>query len=79
MEKFENYNKSYINGQWVEGKSESIFEDVNPYDNSLITKVRLATREQVQEAFEIAQQAQKNGRNRLLKKERKLFEKQQNI
>ncbi|AXI39659.1 aldehyde dehydrogenase [Bacillaceae bacterium ZC4] len=59
MEKFENYNKSYINGQWVEGKSESIFEDVNPYDNSLITKVRLATREQVQEAFEFAQQAQK--------------------
>lgn len=59
MELYEKYNKSFINGEWVEGKSNSVFENVNPYDDSTITTIRLATKEQVQEAFEAAKEAQK--------------------
>ncbi|KAA9023654.1 aldehyde dehydrogenase family protein [Niallia endozanthoxylica] len=52
-------NKSYINGKWVEGKSQTTYEVVNPYDGSVLTTVRLATVEQVRETFEIAKEAQK--------------------
>lgn len=53
-------NKSYINGEWVEGKSENTYNIVNPYDGSVLTTVRLATIEQVRETFEIAKEAQKS-------------------
>ena len=53
-------NKSFINGEWVEGKSDRVYDILNPYDNSLVTSVRLATLEQVQEAFDIAKEAQKS-------------------
>lgn len=52
-------NKSFINGQWTEGESNKTVEIVNPYDRSLITTVKLATKSQVQEAFDIAKEAQK--------------------
>lgn len=50
---------SYINGQWVEGKSDRIYKDVNPYDNSVIAEIKLATKGQVEEAFQTAAEAQK--------------------
>lgn len=59
MERFEELNKSYINGTWTEGKGDQNFDIVNPYDHSVITTVRIATREQLNEAFEIAVKAQK--------------------
>jgi len=59
MRRLEELNKSYINGEWVEGQSERAVDIVNPYDNSVITTVRLATKKQLHEAFEVAQQAQK--------------------
>jgi aldehyde dehydrogenase (NAD+) len=52
-------NKSFINGEWVEGLSSNSYNILNPYDDSVITTVKLATKEQTQEAFEAAQQAQK--------------------
>ncbi len=53
-------NKSFINGQWVEGKSNESYDILNPYDQSVITTVPLATVEQVKEAFEMAKEAQKS-------------------
>ena len=53
-------NKSYINGQWVEGKSESTYDIVNPFDSSVLTTVRLATIEQVKETFDLAKESQKS-------------------
>lgn len=56
---FEQLNKSFINGEWVNGESSQTFKDLNPYDNSVIATFSLATKEQVQSAFLVAEQAQK--------------------
>jgi aldehyde dehydrogenase (NAD+) len=52
-------NKNYINGEWTEGKSNRTFDILNPYDRSVVASVRLATKEQLEETFEIAKEAQK--------------------
>jgi aldehyde dehydrogenase (NAD+) len=52
-------NKNYINGEWTEGKSNRTYAILNPYDRSVVASVRLATKEQLGETFEIAKQAQK--------------------
>src|SRR5690625_2470876 len=59
MESFETLTKRYINGSWVEGESGRIFNNVNPYDNSTITEINMATKDQVKQAFEVAKEAQK--------------------
>lgn len=59
METFDHLNKSFINGEWVEGASERSYNDVNPYDDSLITAIRLASVDQLHQAFDAAREAQK--------------------
>ncbi|MDF2016395.1 aldehyde dehydrogenase family protein [Priestia megaterium] len=59
MQYFERLNKSFINGKWVEGKSSRTYDILEPYDDSVITTVSLATEEQLTETFKIAQTAQK--------------------
>ncbi|WP_332629552.1 aldehyde dehydrogenase family protein [Halalkalibacter flavus] len=59
MQNYEQLNKSFINGEWVDGGSERSYDITNPYDGSLITSIKLATSKQVEEAFEIAKVAQK--------------------
>lgn len=59
MQYFERLNKSFINGKWVEGKSSRTYDILDPYDDSVITTVSLATEEQLTETFKIAQKAQK--------------------
>ncbi|WP_332629565.1 aldehyde dehydrogenase family protein [Halalkalibacter flavus] len=59
MQNYEQLNKSFINGEWVDGGSERSYDITNPYDGSLITSIKLATSKQVEEAFEIAKAAQK--------------------
>lgn len=59
MQNYELLNKSFINGQWIEGNSERSYDITNPYDNSLITSIKLATSEQLNETFEVAKAAQK--------------------
>ncbi|AEH48855.1 aldehyde dehydrogenase family protein [Parageobacillus thermoglucosidasius] len=59
MKQFLELNKSFINGEWVEGASANSYDILNPYDDSVITTVKLATKEQTQKAFEAAYQAQK--------------------
>ncbi|AGT32089.1 aldehyde dehydrogenase [Geobacillus genomosp. 3] len=59
MAMFEQWNRSFLNGEWVEGKSARTYDNTNPYDGSLIASVRLATKEQLADAFWTAKQAQK--------------------
>jgi aldehyde dehydrogenase (NAD+) len=59
MQRYEDLNKSFINGEWTEGLSERTYDILNPYDHSVITTVRLATAKQLEEAFEAAKEAQK--------------------
>lgn len=59
MMRFEEWNKSFIGGEWVEGRSGATYEIINPFDESVITTVQLASRKQVHDAFEVAHEAQK--------------------
>lgn len=56
---FETLNKSFINGKWTEGESGRTEDILNPYDQSVITTASLATGKQLEDAFDIAQKAQK--------------------
>jgi aldehyde dehydrogenase (NAD+) len=59
LQRYEELNKSFINGEWKEGGSERTYDILNPYDNSVITSVRLATAKQLHQTFEVAKEAQK--------------------
>lgn len=60
MERFEEYNRSFINGEWVEGASGQTYYNINPYDDSTLVTFKLATREQLEDAFETASKAQES-------------------
>ncbi|WP_338449741.1 aldehyde dehydrogenase family protein [Niallia oryzisoli] len=70
MSKFVSLTKSYIDGEWVSGDSGRVYQDVNPFDNSVIAEINIASKQQVKRAFEAAQEAQK-GWARSSEKERK--------
>ncbi|MFP3728760.1 aldehyde dehydrogenase family protein, partial [Priestia filamentosa] len=60
MNDFKNkYNKNYINGKWIDGDTERTEDIMNPYDNSVITSVKLASLQQVKDSFKIAEAKQK--------------------
>ncbi|WP_078392575.1 aldehyde dehydrogenase family protein [Shouchella patagoniensis] len=59
MEMFESIVTSYVNGEWIKGGSNRTYEITNPYDNSVLTTVSIASTEQTEQAFAAAKQAQK--------------------
>ncbi|MGY0693634.1 aldehyde dehydrogenase family protein [Virgibacillus sp. FSP13] len=54
------YNKSYLNGEWAEGDAGRTYDILNPYDDSVITTVSIASLKQVKEAYDIAERCQKD-------------------
>ncbi|WP_423802399.1 aldehyde dehydrogenase family protein [Neobacillus sp. SAB-20_R2A] len=60
MERFEGFNKSFIDGKWTEGKTGQTFDNKNPYDQSVINTFSLASLDQLKGAFETAKEAQKS-------------------
>ncbi|KWZ80996.1 aldehyde dehydrogenase family protein [Heyndrickxia faecalis] len=81
---FFSYNKSFINGEWVEGESSVSKAVDNPYDRQVLMEVKLATLEQVRKAFSSAQLSQKEWgktdaaeRRMILEKAVSVFEKYQ--
>lgn len=60
MNHYQNLNKSYIDGEWVIGQEEKTVDMINPYNNDILAKTNLASLEQVNKAFEGAQEAQKS-------------------
>ena len=87
MEKFIDLTNSFINGEWVEGLSERRYDILNPFDNSVISNVSLATMKQLDDSFEIAKAAQKDWakttseqrRNVMLKVHEYLLDNQEDI
>jgi aldehyde dehydrogenase (NAD+) len=75
MQHYERLTKSYINGEWVEGESTRVYQDLNPYDNSLIAEVKLASKAQMEEAFQTAAQAQKAWAQSSVEERRNVIEK----
>ncbi|WP_102349690.1 aldehyde dehydrogenase family protein [Bacillus sp. Marseille-P3661] len=74
-ESVERLNKSFINGKWEEGLSSRSYDIVNPYDKSVITSVKLATSKQVEEAFELAAEAQKSWAKTTVEERREVLQK----
>lgn len=56
----ERYNKSYIDGKWVDGDTGRTGDIENPYDNSVLTTVQYASLDQVKNAYKIAEARQKD-------------------
>jgi len=55
--------KNYINGQWVESKSKSTLDVINPATGLSIAKVPAGCREDINDAAELAHEAAKAWRN----------------
>ncbi len=79
MMRYENLNKSFINGEWVEGRSDQTYDIVNPYDHSVVTTVRLATSQQLHEPLTWRSRRKRNGPNLPPMKGRRSFTRRQSI
>lgn len=56
----EQLNKQYIGGSWRDGTGEGIYEDVNPYNDKVLTTFHLSGKEDVEEAYQSAKKAQQD-------------------
>lgn len=72
---FFDLNKSYINGEWIEGNGEKNFDILNPYNDKVLTNIRLASLDQVKYAFETANDAQQNWGNSTLQERQDVLNK----
>jgi acyl-CoA reductase-like NAD-dependent aldehyde dehydrogenase len=59
MSKFEKWNKQFIGGTWREGSSENFYMNQNPFNEESLVEIKLATIDDVNEAYECAKAAQK--------------------
>ncbi|WP_163527750.1 aldehyde dehydrogenase family protein [Halobacillus ihumii] len=76
MENFKDeYNKSFINGQWVNGDTGKNYDILNPYDESVITTVQLASLLQLKQAYEIAEDRQKDWAHSSVKNRKEVLRK----
>jgi acyl-CoA reductase-like NAD-dependent aldehyde dehydrogenase len=53
------FSLQYINGVWREGSSDHVYENVNPYNGEVVARMKLANRNDIDEAYQAAKQAQK--------------------
>src|SRR5690625_7871939 len=60
MNKYLNLNKSFINGEWVNGDEGKSVDLVNRYNDDVLAKLELASINQVNEAFTGARNVQKS-------------------
>lgn len=52
-------NLQFIGGTWREGRSEKVTRDTNPYNDELLAEIRQASKEDLDEAYQTAAQAQR--------------------
>lgn len=57
MFNYKELTKSYINGKWVIGESEKQYTLINPYDDSELSTFPIASKEQAQYTYEVADKA----------------------
>ncbi|WP_100012712.1 aldehyde dehydrogenase family protein [Lentibacillus sediminis] len=69
MNQYQKLNQSYINGKWIDGAEDTVIELHNPYNMDVLANVKIASLEQVNEAFNGSKEAQKDwGKNAALRK-----------
>lgn len=71
----EKYSKSYLNGDWVDGDTGKKEDIVNPYDQSVISTVELASLQQLREAFQLAEDTQRKWALSTVDERRDIFRK----
>ena len=81
---YQDFDLQYIAGEWVKGKDDSVNINTNPYSGETLVEIQQATKDQLNEAFSAAQEAQKQWaqtlpaeRTALLHKVIKLMEQRQ--
>ncbi|GAB7388888.1 benzaldehyde dehydrogenase [Bacillaceae bacterium] len=58
MQRFSRWNKLFISGEWKEGSSQRIYADKNPFNEETLVEIRLATKDDIDEAYKAAKRAQ---------------------
>ncbi len=56
---YQEFHLQYIAGEWRQGRSGRSLEDRAPYDQQLLTTIPLANREDLDDAYTFAAQAQR--------------------
>ncbi|MBS4216780.1 aldehyde dehydrogenase family protein [Bacillus sp. FJAT-49711] len=59
MDKYIEINKQFISGEWRDGNSKMVYEDINPYNQEVITNIQLADQNDIDEAYISAKKVQK--------------------
>lgn len=55
---FNEFTKQFIGGEWREGSSQNKYSNINPYDQSELVSIQLASVEDIEEAYQTAKAAQ---------------------
>ncbi|MFB4166223.1 aldehyde dehydrogenase family protein [Alteribacillus sp. JSM 102045] len=58
MPLYEDLNKQYIAGEWREGSSKNVYENRNPFNHEVITKIKMASQQDIDEAYQSAEKVQ---------------------
>jgi len=61
--KYGSWNKLFIGGSYVEGSSNTVYENTNPYNGEVLARIKLASRADVDAAYKAAQKAQPEWEN----------------
>jgi aldehyde dehydrogenase (NAD+) len=56
---FSKWNKQFIGGTWREGTSNKMLKNRNPYTDEVLVEIRLASKQDVDEAYKSAKEAQR--------------------
>src|SRR5699024_5192191 len=56
---YTNFDLQFIAGEWVKGKDDSVNKDTSPFTGETLVEIQQATKDQLDEAFLAAQEAQK--------------------
>ncbi|MCO6187858.1 aldehyde dehydrogenase family protein [Rhizobium sp. L1K21] len=70
---YDGFTGQYINGQWCSGSAMRELEDFNPYNDNLLTRIAMAGVDDLDRAYEAAQQAQKSWAMALPKERAAIF------
>jgi len=62
---FDGFDKIFLNGEWRQGRSEKISEDLDPYTGEVLVRIPLADERDLNEAFGAAASAQESWGNTL--------------
>ncbi|TFB14605.1 aldehyde dehydrogenase family protein [Filobacillus milosensis] len=75
MNELKQLHNQFINGQWRDGSSDRKMENRNPFDNELLATYHAASKEDLDQAYETAKEAQKSWEKTNPIVQREVFEK----